>query len=388
MNKETGKRIFLLLVILLLEIPVFLFWDSFSEKAAGDTSVTEIVTSEPLLVDTALPTVSQNTVPTETAAQPTMETVDQTLPEETTDAAVTMDAVPQYFQNDYPDEPYLTGTVASSGSSMTALAMVASYLTDHAYYPDQMADYLAHFMGSNYQRLEYGNDLLRLSWKRAGNIHDAVNAVKAGSTVILMLNPDNYFTWKEHYLVLTGVSDDGKILVLDTDRDNYDKEWLSEGYGQGFEWDVFLRGYSCAWIYDKTAMEEPFLYRPEPPAEEPRYPELELTGEEKYLLARLICMEAGGEPFEGQQAVAEVILNRLASGDFQSSIHNIIHAPGQFAALPYLDEAKPDYTQYKAIEQAIYGPYVLPEDVVFFATYKVNDNYWGQIGSHYFCYSY
>ena len=111
--------------------------------------------------------------------------------------------------------------------------------------------------------------------------------------------------------------------------------------------------------------EESFVYEPELPAETPRYPDLTLTVEEKVLIAKLICMEAGGEPFEGQQAVAEVILNRLASGDFQSSIHNIIHAPGQFASLPYLDEAEPDYTQYKAIEQAQYGPYVLPEDVVF-----------------------
>ena len=134
--------------------------------------------------------------------------------------------------------------------------------------------------------------------------------------------------------------------------------------------------------------EEPFIYEPAPAAAESRYGDMLLTNEEKYLMAKLIYMEAGGEPFEGQQAVAEVILNRLASGRFQSTIHNIIYAPDQFAAVPYLDKAEPDYTQLKAIEQAQYGPYVLPEDVVFYAKFKVNDNVWGKIGEHYFCYSY
>jgi len=115
---------------------------------------------------------------------------------------------------------------------------------------------------------------------------------------------------------------------------------------------------------------------------------LVLTDADKYLIAQLICMEAASEPFEGQQAVAEVVLNRLASGRFQSSVHNVIHAPGQFASVSRLHKAEPDYTQYKAIEQAQYGPYVLDEDVVFFGKFKMNDNFWGQIGSHYFCYSY
>ena len=38
------------------------------------------------------------------------------------------------------------------------------------------------------------------------------------------------------------------------------------------------------------------------------------------------------------------------------------------------------------IERAIYGPYVLPEDVVHFATFRTSDNVWGQIGGHIFCY--
>ena len=39
-----------------------------------------------------------------------------------------------------------------------------------------------------------------------------------------------------------------------------------------------------------------------------------------------------------------------------------------------------------AVERALEGPYVLAEGVVFFATYPVNDNVWGKIGGHTFCF--
>ena len=122
-----------------------------------------------------------------------------------------------------------------------------------------------------------------------------------------------------------------------------------------------IAGYEGAWIYDKTQMpEEPFIYEPEPAPEESRYPGLELTDAEIKLMADLIFMEAQSEPFEGQQAVAEVIFNRLKSGNFQSSINSIIYAKDQFAAVKNLYLAKPTDTQYKAIERALNGPYVLP----------------------------
>ena len=330
------------------------------------------------------------TYPEETTIPQTLETTIPTTPsEETMPPKQTMEAVPQYYQNDYPEEPYGYDTVANSGSNMTALAMVASFLTDHSYYPDEIADDLARFMGGDYQRLEYGSDLLQLAWERAENVHRALEAIQDGKIAIFLMNKNSIFTWKDHYVVVTGVNEDGSYTVMDTNRDHYSKDSLKQRFETGFPAGDLTQGYRCAWIYDKSAMpEEPFLYVPEPPAEQSRYPGLELTQEERDLLAKLICREAASEPFEGQQAVAEVVLNRLASGRFQSTVYNIVHAPGQFPSVPYLYKAKPDYTQYKAIEQALNGPYVLPEDVYFYATFRVNDNYWGQIGNHYFCYGY
>lgn len=56
----------------------------------------------------------------------------------------------------------------------------------------------------------------------------------------------------------------------------------------------------------------------------------QLSYDDAYLLACLVSMEAGNEPYEGQLAVANVVLNRLRSGYYGSTISDVIYAPGQF----------------------------------------------------------
>lgn len=48
------------------------------------------------------------------------------------------------------------------------------------------------------------------------------------------------------------------------------------------------------------------------------------------LLAQLVESEAKGEPYQGKVAVAEVVLNRVNSGEFPNSIEGVIYQPGQF----------------------------------------------------------
>ncbi|QYE35730.1 cell wall hydrolase [Polymorphobacter sp. PAMC 29334] len=48
-------------------------------------------------------------------------------------------------------------------------------------------------------------------------------------------------------------------------------------------------------------------------------------------LARAVYFEARGEPLEGQLAVAQVILNRVASGKFADSVCGVIAQHGQFS---------------------------------------------------------
>lgn len=353
--------------------------DAAPEETTEMTEATETVPPE--TEPTTVPT--EETIPEETTA------TEETVPVETEAPKVTIDAVPHYHQSEYPDIRYGNGTIATSGSSVAALAMVATYMTDHVYTPADIADYAVQYGGSHYKRLEKVSDLMQIPWKRALNVNEALKAVREGKIAIALMGSRSVFPGGNHFIVLTGVTEDGKIWVLDPDDRDYSAWGVGELLGNGFPDGKLIAGYEGAWIYDKTQMpEEPFIYEPEPAPEESRYPGLELTDAEIKLMADLIFMEAQSEPFEGQQAVAEVIFNRLKSGNFQSSINSIIYAKDQFAAVKNLYLAKPTDTQYKAIERALNGPYVLPEDVVFYAKFAVNKKIWGTIGSHIFCYSY
>jgi len=48
-------------------------------------------------------------------------------------------------------------------------------------------------------------------------------------------------------------------------------------------------------------------------------------------LAKAVYFEAKGEPLTGQLAVAEVILNRMKSGRFSSSVCGVVKQPSQFS---------------------------------------------------------
>ncbi len=297
--------------------------------------------------------------------------------------------VPLYFQTDYPNDRYGYGTVASSGCGITSLAMVATYMTGHPYMPDELAAYFGGHGENNIQRLEYASDMLQLPWKRAENVHEVFSALQEGNVAIVLMNAQSIFTSFQHFVVLTEYTEDGKIMVHDPYRPNYDYWLLKNGLMNGFEEGDIICGYDGGWVYDPKAMgEDPFVYAEEEIFVEPRYPQLELTWEEQQLMAKIVWAEARGECAEGQQAVAEVILNRMASAGFPSSLNSVIFAEGQFRSVDYLDEATPTQAQYEAVDRALKGPYVLPMDVVHFATYPVNASIWGKIGGHVFCYQY
>ena len=49
------------------------------------------------------------------------------------------------------------------------------------------------------------------------------------------------------------------------------------------------------------------------------------------LLAAIIQIEAGNEPYEGQVAVGAVVMNRVCSGSYANTISEVIFAKGQFS---------------------------------------------------------
>ncbi len=76
------------------------------------------------------------------------------------------------------------------------------------------------------------------------------------------------------------------------------------------------------------------------------------------LLARAVNGEARGEPYEGQVAVAAVILNRVKHPSFPNTIAGVIYQPGAFTAVSDGQINAPidtNSTVYKACQDALNG---------------------------------
>ena len=297
-------------------------------------------------------------------------------------------SIPLYYQTDYPDVLYGAGTIESSGCGITSMAMIASYLTGYAYMPDELAYYFGGRAENNIARLECAAETLGIPYERPENWHYTYAALKQGKCAIVLVASPSEFTDGQHFIVLTGLTEDGKILVNDPYEPNYTKWSLKEGFQTGFTEGQIMAGYQGAWVFDKTEMPTNVKRYTEalPETAVSRYPDIDLTFAERQLLARVVWVEARGESARGQQAVAEVVFNRLMSDGFPDNLRDVIYGENQFRSVKFLDDAEPGQAQYQAIENAIYGPYVLPTDVIYFARYATNNNVWGTIGGHIFCY--
>lgn len=361
-------------------------WDDVTIPADEFIKETKPWETEPVPEETEPP----ETLPEETEETLPEQTVPETDPPYVSDSAEieykTYNSVPLYFQNDYPDTMFGSGTVATSGCSITCLAMVATYMTGHEYRPDELAGYFGGRAENNMARMLYGVQQLRLPYLQCENWHVVMDELNRGKVVILLVNEGSIFTESQHFVVLTGLTKDGKVLINDTNADNYERWDLREKLITGFPESDLWPGFDGAWSFDKKAMPaKPFIYYEEEVHVEPRYVGVTLTMDERELLARMVWVESRGEPFEGQQAVAEVVLNRLVAGNFQNSVESIIMAQGQFNSSKFLDDAEPNQTQYEAVERALKGPYVTPINTVYFGRLpSINGSVWKWVGGHCF----
>lgn len=112
------------------------------------------------------------------------------------------------------------------------------------------------------------------------------------------------------------------------------------------------------------------------------------------LIARAVNGEARGEPYEGQVAVAAVILNRVKHSSFPNSISGVIYQPGAFTAVSDGQINVPiasDSTVYKACQDAMNG-WDPTGGAIYYFNPDTATNKWiwsrtfiKQIGKHRFC---
>jgi len=114
-----------------------------------------------------------------------------------------------------------SGTIGSSGCGPTALAMVIATLTENQVTPDEVADwafkngYRAEGNGSYHSLMVFGARHYGLTVEGIGKDADKlVEALKDGKLVIAIMSR-GHFTSSGHFIVLRGITSDGKILVAD-----------------------------------------------------------------------------------------------------------------------------------------------------------------------------
>lgn len=139
-----------------------------------------------------------------------------------------------YNQYDYGSTPYGSSTIADSGCGPTAVAIVLSTLLNEEITPPQVGDYLAdngYLLKGGTNRAgfadvfnEYGVEYETMT-ETSENI---INALKDGNMIVYSVGPSE-FTQGSHFIVLTGLDDEGNVLVADPG--SYDRtggSWTSE----------------------------------------------------------------------------------------------------------------------------------------------------------------
>ncbi len=171
---------------------------------------------------------------------------------------------PLYDQNDYKGVPFGSGDVASSGCGITCAAMVISAYTGMEITPDILANEYNIRGVSNAQRMEEalnGYGIVNANnWRAEGTFDEGVNTyhyddvkqkISEGYTAIILMNEGN-FTGAGHFVLATGVTDDGRLIIQDPNGNNYRKgdSVLNDGYANGFNDSTIVGQWSGCWLIE------------------------------------------------------------------------------------------------------------------------------------------
>ena len=113
--------------------------------------------------------------------------------------------------------------------------------------------------------------------------------------------------------------------------------------------------------------------------------------EDQILLAKVIYAEATENPslrIQDRQYVGAVIMNRLNSGYYGSTLRDVIYAPRQYACI-YSQKFKSNPPQecldiaYQLLSGETFG---VPSNVFFQAQFPQGKGTWKKVGVHYYCY--
>ena len=118
--------------------------------------------------------------------------------------------MPLMSQTDYNDIAYSQGTIKTSGCGLTSVCMVASYLTGNLYTPSELVG-ATRGHGDNVSRMLAAASSVGLKWHNdSGTSHDELDQyLRDGKIAIVLVKGSS------HFVVCTGITEDGKYLVND-----------------------------------------------------------------------------------------------------------------------------------------------------------------------------
>jgi len=143
-------------------------------------------------------------------------------------------------------------------------------------------------------------------------------------------------------------------------------------------------GLSYDWIYPGEVLRIPAGGSSRPPETPSRGDYGSWSSTDLSLLARLVTAESGGEPYEGQVAVAATVLNRVKSGSYPNTISGVIYqvVDGRYYQFsPVLDgriNTAPSSTALRAVQDAVSGWDPSYGALGFYNPSKTS-NYWVQL---------
>lgn len=146
-----------------------------------------------------------------------------------------------YYQTDYQESYGYGSTIASAGCGPTSMAMVLTYLKGETIDPVETANWSlnnGHRVKNNGTAWSFFNAISKeygVESKQMGvSRSNITSSLQDGKMVIMVVGP-GHFTNGGHYIVLTGMNEDGSINVADPNsRAKSEKTWdmsvfLNEG---------------------------------------------------------------------------------------------------------------------------------------------------------------
>ena len=208
--------------------------EALPETAAPSTAPTTAPTTIPTTVPTTAPAAEPETVPmTEAVPEPTLA------------------PIPLLSQQDYP-VAYGLGYVPESGCGIVSLAMVLTALLGEPVSPEDLAARYGDFhcsAGTDWALFPAAAEDFGVSCTQTFDTYAVIEALEAGKPVICnhfrgLLSEDG------HFIVLTGLTPEGRITVNDPNRENRENEDLEFYFEYGFDqYDIF--GFClCFWIFE------------------------------------------------------------------------------------------------------------------------------------------